>query len=417
MDTKIIRKEINDIEEELIKIRRDFHAHPEKGFEEYRTSKIVAEWLKNCGIQTKTGVVGTGVVGLIEGKCPGPTIGIRVDIDGLSGPDKKEVEYASTVPGVSHACGHDVHTTIGMGAAKVISRLKDQFNGNVKLIFQASEELPKKVEGQVFDVYTEYPVGKRGGDLAIEEGVLEGPKVDRLLGIHCWPSLEAGKIGYQYGPAMAGTGNFHIAVLGKGGHAATPHKTVDPMPVTAEVIMALQTVISRKVDPTYPLVLTIGTIKGGTRRSVITDRIDLTGTVRGFDTDVLGKEVPMHMESLIKGICEGNGGSYIFEYGVDEPPVVNDDTVVRDTAISLKRVLGDNAVELKDAPMTAEDFSFMARVVPSIYMKLGTCNGSENTCYPLHNPKFDVDESCIACGVTGIVHTVFDFLEQNQIDK
>lgn len=412
MNIEIIKQKVNNIENELIKIRRDLHAHPEKGFEEYRTSEIVARWLNDCGVQVRTGVVGTGVVGIIEGKGPGPTIGVRVDIDGLSVPEKKEVEYASTVPGLSHACGHDVHTTIGMGVAKVLSELKGEFCGRVKLIFQASEELPMKVEGQVLDVYTEYPVGIRGANLAIEAGVLENPKVDRLLGIHCWPSLEVGKIGYQYGATMAGTGNFHIAILGKGGHAATPHRTVDPMPIVAEVIMALQTVVSRKVDPTYPLVLTIGTIKGGVRRSVITDRIDVAGTVRGLNTDVLEKEIPKHMEGIIKGITEGNGASYIFEYGVDEPPLVNDDRVVKETAISLKKILGENAVELKEAPMTAEDFSFLARLVPSIYMKLGTFNNNENTSYPLHNPKFDVDESCIGCGITGIVQTIFDYLEE-----
>ena len=410
MDTKLIFERVKEIEGELIKIRRDFHSHPERGFEEYRTSEIIARWLKGCGMKVRTGVVGTGVVGLIEGKYPGPTIGVRVDIDALIGQDKKEVEYASKVPGLAHSCGHDVHTTVGMGVAKIISEIKDGLKGNVKIIFQASEELPMKVEGRELDVYTEYPVGKRGADLAIEAGVLEDPKVDRLLSVHCWPSLEVGKVGYQYGAAMAGTGNFHIAILGKSGHAATPHMTIDPMPIAGQLLMGLQTVISRKIDPKLPMVLTIGTIKGGTRRSVITDRVDITGTARGHDPDILENVIPLHMESLVKGICEGNGGNYIFEYGMDQPPVINDDLVVKETAISLRKALGDDAVELDDAPMTGDDFSYMARKVPSIYMKIGTKNDSVDTQYPLHNPLFNVDEKCISYGVVALVQTIIDFL-------
>lgn len=414
MDINLILKEVSDIEQELIETRRDLHKHPEQGFLEFRTSKKISEWLEESGIETRKGIVGTGVVGIIRGQEEGPTIGLRVDIDALNTQDKKAVEYASTNPGLCHACGHDVHTTVGLGVAKVLSRLRKHIKGNVKLIFQASEELPRKVEGQVFDPYTEYPVGKRGADLAVEAGVLENPTVDRLIGVHCWPSLEVGKIGYQYGPAMAGTGNFHIAILGKTGHAATPHKTVDAITIAAQVVMALQTVISRKMDPSYQLVLTIGTIKGGIRRSVITDRVDMTGTVRGFNPELMATEIPMHMENLIKGIAEGNGGSYIFEYGLDQPPVVNDDEVVTDTAKSLRKILGDNAVELHDAPMTGEDFSFMSRLVPSVYLKLGTHNDDQKTCYPLHNPNFDVDEKAIACGVKGIVQTMFDYLDESR---
>ena len=414
MNPDLIRRKVGELEAELIDLRRDLHRHPEKGFEEYRTSSIITKWLNGCADSVRDGVVGTGVVGVIEGKGPGPTAGLRVDIDALIIPDHKDVAYASRVPELCHACGHDVHTTIGLGVARTVSALRKEFRGALKIIFQPSEELPKPLAGQALDVYTEYPVGKRGADLAIEEGVLENPTVNRLLGIHCWPSLRAGRIGYQYGPAMAGTGNFHIAVLGKGGHAATPHKTVDPMPIMAEVILALQTVISRKTDPGYPLVLTIGTIKGGRRRSVITDRIDITGTVRGLDTNILEKEVPQYIERMVKGITEAHGADYICEYGVDEPPVINDREVVKETALSLRKILGDNAVELQEASMTAEDFSFMSRLIPSIYLKLGTSGDDERTRFPLHNPKFDVDESCIACGVSGITQVVVDFLEKGK---
>lgn len=416
MDLVQLKERLQEIEHELIQIRRDLHAHPERGFEEYRTSQIIVKWLEDCGVMFRAGIAGTGVVGIIEGVNPGPTLGVRVDIDAVLVADKKEVPYASTVPGLAHACGHDVHTVIGLGLAKVLSERRDQLSGKVKLIFQASEELPRRASEHTYDVFTEPPVGIRGATLAIQEGVLENPKVDKLIGIHCWPGLRAGQIGYQYGATMAGTGNFHLAILGKGGHAATPHKTVDPMPIAGQIICALQTVVSRKVDPSYPLVLTIGTIKGGTRRSVITDRIDLTGTVRALDPVLLEQVVPEIMERLIKGIVEGNGASYVFEYGVDQPPVVNDDGLVRAAAASLKKTLGENAIELKEAPMTAEDFSFMARLVPAVYLKLGTSNQDERTHYPLHSPRFDVDESCIRWGILAITQFIYDLSEQSETE-
>jgi len=412
VDSDLIRRKVAELEGELIRIRRDLHRHPELGFEEHRTASVIAKWLNHCDVRVREGVVGTGVVGVIEGGRPGRTIGVRVDIDALNISDNKDVAYASSIPELCHACGHDVHTTIGLGVAKIVAELRSEFAGAVKLIFQPAEEVPKPLPGKERDVYTEYPKGQRAADLAIKEGVLEDPRLDRLLGIHCWPSLKAGQIGYEYGPAMAGNGNFHIAVLGRGGHAATPHRTIDPMPIMAEVILALQTIISRKTEPGSRLVVTIGTIHGGRRRSIISDRVDITGTVRGLDTTVLEKEVSHYIERMVKGITEAHGAGYICEYGLDIPPVINDDDVVRDTSISLRKILGNDAVELKEAPMTAEDFSYMARLVPSIYMKLGTANENESTRFPLHNPNFDVDEACIACGVRGILQVIFDFLEQ-----
>ena len=412
MESSLLYARVGEIESRLIALRREFHSFPEIGFGEYQTSRKIVEWLSSDGeMELSTGIAGTGVVALIRGVEPGPTIGLRVDIDALPVQDEKKCEYASKNPGLCHACGHDVHTSIGLGVAKVVSAMRKGMKGNVKIIFQPSEESPLIKQTQRPDPYSEFSVGRHAADLVIEAGVLENPRIDRLLGIHCWPSLNVGDIGYQYGAAMAAAGNFHFAVLGKGGHAARPHETIDAMTIAAQVILALQTVASRRVDPGCPFVLTIATIKGGTKRFNIADRIDLTGTVRCLDESLLRDDIPRYMEKIIKGVCEGNGGEYIFEYSQTCAAVVNDDAVVRDSVKALRGVAGVNAVELKDAPMTAEDFSSYSKKVPSLYLKLGTSGEDKSTRYPLHNPLFDVDERCIKTGVLGIATIALEYLK------
>ena len=404
---------VAELEEELIGIRRDIHKYPEIGFEEKETSQKIIHTLKKHGCtQLRSEIVGTGVLCTIQGAEPGPVIALRVDIDALSNcNDECRKNYASVKKDICHACGHDVHTTIGLGVAAVMQQFKGRFKGTAEIFFQPSEELPKKIDPTLeYDGFTEPPVGYRAAYLAREEGVLESPHVDRLLGIHCWPQLNVGCVGYQYGVAMAGTGNFHISILGKHGHAGTPHKTVDAIILAAQVVMSLQTVVSRKIDPSLPVVLTIGAIKGGSRRSSVAGLVDINGTVRCFDQKAISEDIPQAMESIIKGICIGGGGDYKFEYGVDQPPVINNDIVVQESAQSLKSILGNNVIELRDAPMTAEDFSWLAEGIPAVYLKLGTAGSDEDTQYPLHNPKFDVDEGCIKTGVLAIAKTMLDYL-------
>ena len=411
MEDNLLYTLVDELESRLIALRREFHSFPEIGFGEHQTSRKIVEWLSSDrDVELSQGVAGTGVVALIRGARPGPTIGLRVDIDALPVRDEKKCEYASKNPGLCHACGHDVHTSIGLGVARVVSLMRKDMGGNVKIIFQPSEESPLIPQTQGSDPYKEFSVGKHAADLVIEAGALENPRIDRLLGVHCWPSLNVGDIGYQYGAAMAAAGNFHFAVLGKGGHAARPHETIDAMPIAAQAILALQTVASRRVDPGCPFVLTIATVKGGTKRFNVADRIDFTGTVRCLDESLLRDDIPRYMEKIIKGVCEGNGGEYIFEYSQTCAAVVNDDTVVRDSAKALRKLVGVNAVELKDAPMTAEDFSSYSQKVPSLYLKLGTSGEGKGTRYPLHNPLFDVDERCIKTGVLGIAAIALDYL-------
>jgi amidohydrolase len=412
MENNLLYLKVDEVKSQLVAIRREFHSFPELGFKEHLTSRKIVNWLSSINdIEISTGVAGTGVVALIKGAETGPTIGLRVDIDALPIQDAKKTDYASKNQGLCHACGHDVHTTIGLGVAKIISGMKKELKGNIKIIFQPSEESPLKDDTQNSDPYTEFSVGKHAADLVIEAGVLENPPIDRLLGIHCWPSLKVGEIGYQFGAAMAAAANFHFTIKGKGGHAARPHEAIDAMTITAQVILALQTLVSRRVDPSCPFVLTLATIKGGTRRFNIADRIDLTGTARCFDENLLRNEIPRYMENIIKGISEGNEGEYVFEYGQPGSPVINDDVVVRDTVKSLRNIVGVNVVELKDAPMTAEDFSSYSKKVPSLYIKLGTAGDDKSTQYPLHNPLFDVDERCVGIGVLSIVKIILDYLK------
>ena len=386
-------------------LRERLHAIPELGTEEHKTSACIVEALKAAGCEEiRTGIVHTGVLAVVRGEKPGPTIMLRVDMDALLAEDPASENHEKKP---CHCCGHDVHTALGLGAAKIALENRDALCGTLAVFFQPSEERP--VSAAPGSSYTEAPVGVRSASQAIEEGILKNPTPDRLLGIHCWPLLEAGRIGFEYGTAMAGTGNFHITVLGRSGHAGMPHMATDAIVVSAQLIEALQTLISRRKDPSIAAVMNIGTICGGVRRSVVCERVDMTGTVRALDPAYLSEEVPRIMKQTIEHVCAAMGAQGILEYGVDQPPVVNDTAFVHDCARVLKQVMGDRAAELRECPMTAEDFSFLSRSIPALYMKLGTAGGAD-TRYPLHNPHFDVDPACSEAGLLGICSLVFDYL-------
>ena len=401
-----IDKQLDELVPFLMDVRRSIHCHPELGFKEIRTSGIVRRVLEECGAEFKDGIARTGITGLIKGDQPGPVIGIRLDLDAIAVTDEKTVCYRSAVDGLAHACGHDVHTAIGLGLAKIMTMNRADICGAVKLIFQPAEEVPFEQTFAEFDRYREAPSGRRGAAIAVEDGVLTDPNVDKLLGFHCWPELPAGTIGYQAGASMAGTGNFHLEITGSGGHAATPHLTVDPIVVSAQVVGALQTLASRRIKPGTPFVLTIGTIRGGVRRSVIARSVDMTGTVRANDWELLQTIVPAEMERLIKGITQASGAAYTFNYAVDVPPVINNDALLQETAQILKEQLGQQVVEMKEHCMTADDFAFLAQVVPAVYLKLGTGGPDSRTRHSLHSPLFDVDESCLVFGVKSLYNLI-----------
>lgn len=418
MKIALLKDRVMKLQNELIAIRRDLHMHPEIGGNEYRTSETIRQTLKSFGFsekQIECGIVKTGVLATIVGKFPGPTVMTRVDMDALANcEDLSGAAYASKNENVCHACGHDVHTAVGLGTAKLLLENRERLHGAAKIFFQPSEELPVKIEGRErgeFSRYTESPRAVRAAFQAIEEGVLtRPPEVDRLLGVHCWPELEVGKVGFEPETAMAGSANFHLKIIGRSGHAGTPEASIDAIVLAAEIVQALQTVVSRRVSPSVPVVLNVGTICGGTRRSTVAGRTDLTGTARCADAKYLKRVIPDIMEACIAGICGSAGGSYEFDYHMDLPPTRNSEETLQEDTAALKRVLGDDVRQLTRCPMTAEDFALLAERRPASFLKLGTRGTAPNTRLPLHNGAFDVDEGCLSVGVIAASSIVLSYL-------
>ncbi|RKD21929.1 amidohydrolase [Caminicella sporogenes DSM 14501] len=373
-----ILKKAEEIKEELISIRRDIHSHPEIGLQEKRTSALVAEKLKKLDIEVKTNVGITGVIGLLKGKYPGKTILLRADMDCLEMTELNDIEYKSKYPGLMHACGHDAHTTWLLGAAMILSEFKDELHGNVKFLFQPAEE------------------SQGGANRMINEGVLENPKVDAAIGAHVWPIVESGKIGIKYGSMMAAPDKFTLTIYGKGGHGAEPHNCIDPISIACQAYMSLQTIVSRKINPIEPAVISITMFNAGSAHNVIPDRVEMVGTVRTL-TNELREEIPKMMESIIKGITEANGGSYEFEYIPYYPPVINNDEITDVVKHAGEEILGkDNVVELKNPTMGGEDFSYFQQKVPGAFFVVGTYNENKKITKPLHSPYFNIDEDILS---------------------
>ena len=351
--------------------------HPEIGLQEIRTSALVAEKLKSLGIEVITNVGITGVVGTLKGKYPGKTILIRADMDCLELQEQNEVEYKSQAPGRMHACGHDAHTTWVLGAAMILSGLKDQLHGNVKFLFQPAEET------------------NGGADRMIQEDALENPHVDAAIGAHVWPAVESGKIGVKYGSMMAAPDLFRITIHGKGGHGAEPHNCIDPIAIGCQVYMAFQTIISRRTNPVEPAVLTVGQFTAGTAHNIIPDKVNMVGTVRTLSYE-LRESIPKMMEAVLKAIAEANGATYQFEYIPYYPSVINDDEMTALVETAGKEILGDsNVIRLDKPTMGAEDFSYFQQKVPGAFFTVGTYNPEKGIIKPLHNPQFNLDEDIL----------------------
>lgn len=381
--------EIND---ELIRIRRDIHAHPETGFQETRTAALVSAYLKNLGIEVRENVGITGVVGILWGKYPGRTILLRADMDCLELQEQNEVDYKSEYAGRMHACGHDAHTTWVLGAAKILASLRDQLHGNVKFLFQPAEE----TEG--------------GAKPMIEDGALEDPQVDAAIGAHVWPSVDVGKVGVKYGPMMASPDVVRITITGKGGHGAEPHNCIDPISIGCQVYMAFQTIISRRISPLEPAVLTISQFQAGTAHNIIPDKVEMVGTVRTFSSEMKEKMRSM-MEAVLKSITEANGATYKFEYIPHYPPVINDAGMTALVEDAAKEILGDdNVVRLDQPTMGAEDFSYFQQKVPGTYFNIGTFNAEKGITTPLHNPQFNIDETILHKAAAVLANCAVRFL-------
>lgn len=309
----------------MINLRETIHMYPEDGFSEFTTSKIIIEELEKLGIKVQKNVAKTGVVGLIEGKYPGKTVLLRADMDALKIQEQADVEYKSKIDGMMHACGHDGHVAGLLGAAMILNELKDNLHGNVKLVFQPAEE-------------------RDGGALPmIEEGVLENPKVDAAFAAHLWGYLNEGEVHLKEGAMMASPDIFNIKVIGKGGHGAVPQEAIDPIVITCQIVNSLQTIVSRKINPLDPVVITCGRIQGGDCHNVIPNEVELEGTIRTFNEETRNW-VPKVMEDLIRGITTSQGAAYEFKYEPKYPALINDKYMTSFAKESLKKVVGEENV-------------------------------------------------------------------------
>ena len=374
-------KEALKIREEIIAWRRDFHMHPELGYEEERTSKIVEEHLREWGYTIKR--VGTGIIADIgNGE---KKIALRADMDALPVQEENDVPYKSRTPGKMHACGHDAHTAMLLGAAKIIAEHKEELPNKVRLIFQPAEE------------------GGNGALKMIEGGGLEG--VDAIFGLHVWMELPSGIVGVREGPVMAGVGRFDVEIEGKGGHGASPHETIDPVPIAAQAILAFQTIISRNLNPLESGVVSVGTIKAGEAFNVIPERVYMNGTYRFF-TQETKKLIEKRIEEVLKGIVLANNASYKLKIEEVAPPTINDPQM----ASLAKRVAQKLGLKVDDVPksMGSEDFAFYLQKVPGAFIALGIKNEEKGIIHPHHHPKFNVDEEVLPLGTALEVGLAFE---------
>jgi len=378
-------------------MRRDFHIHPELGFKEIRTGGIVAKELESLGLEVTKGVGKTGVVGLLEGSKPGPTLLIRFDMDALPIVEETGAEYASQNKGVMHACGHDGHTAIGLTVARMLYNHRADLAGIVKFCFQPSEE-----------GFNDEECG--GNEMMIRDGVLEGPKVDQTLSLHLWNEKPLGWIGAAGGPVMAGAEQFSIKLTGRGGHGAVPHLTIDPIVAAAQVITAIQTITSRNVAPLQAAVVSVTTVQSGTAFNVIPQEALLTGTIRTFDLGVR-QTVLERFEQIVHGVAEALGCQVQIDVKRVTPAVINNDDLAAKVQATASRLLPDLDLETAGyLTMGAEDMAFMQEKVPGCYFFIGSNNKEKHLDYGHHHPKFDFDEEALVRGAALMAAAVADIL-------
>jgi len=385
----------SSLESRLIEARRWFHQHPELSNREVKTAAEIARRLEAMGYEVETGVAHNGVVAILEGALPGPVVAWRSDIDALPIDEQVDVAYRSTNAGVMHACGHDVHTTVGLGAAEVLMMFRDRLHGTVKFIFQPAEEGP--------------PPGEEGGArLMIAEGVLADPAPEAIFGLHVMPIAEAGFVGLRPGGLMAAADRFTITIHGRMTHGSAPHDGVDAVYVGSQVVAALQALASREIDARKSLVVSVGTFNGGKRWNIIAGEAVLTGTVRTLDAETWA-EIPERFERIVAGICDANRATFDLEYQRIAPVVENDAALTAFAVQSLSRSLGADHVLEVPPIMAAEDFAYFQQKVPGVYFFLGVANAAEGWTDYVHTPTFRPDEAGIVTGVTAAASLLADF--------
>ncbi|MBO1352289.1 MAG: amidohydrolase [Hormoscilla sp. GUM202] len=391
IDLSGVRLEIRALQPQLVEWRRRLHQRPELGFKEQLTAQLISQQLTSWGIDHLPGVAQTGVVATIPGSKAGPVLAIRADMDALPIQELNDVPYRSQHDGVMHACGHDGHTAIALGVAKYLASHQQDFAGTVKILFQPAEE------------------GPGGAKPMIAAGVLANPEVDAIIGLHLWNNLPLGRIGVRSGPLMAAVEMFEAHILGKGGHGAMPHQTIDAIVVSAQIVNALQTIVARNVDPIKSAVVTIGELYAGTAKNIIADTARMKGTVRYFDPALEGY-FPQRVEQIIAGVCQSHGASYELNYWSFYPPLINDAgmaELVRSVALDVVETPAGVVPECQT--MGGEDMAFFLQQVPGCYFFLGSANPDKGLAYPHHHPRFDFDEIVLQVGVEMFVRCVEKF--------
>lgn len=375
--------------------RRHLHQFPELSFQEKETSTFVAEQLREMGYTPRTGVGGYGVVAVLEGAQPGPVIALRADMDALPITEETGLPFASQNPGVMHACGHDVHTATLLATARALRELQPQLAGKVVFIFQPGEEL-----------------NPGGASLMIRDGVLEAPRVEHIFGVHVAPELAVGSMSFGEGPMMASPDEFVITIVGRGGHGAYPHGTVDPVLVACQCVTLLQQIVARNVGPFQNAVITVGMIHGGTAHNVIPDEVTFRGTVRTME-ETLRQRMPVRIEQVVKGVCEAAGATYRFHYDPGYPVLVNDPTDTETARCAAERVLGPAGVLPQNPSMGGEDFAYYLERVPGNFARLGAMTPGTADPAGLHTSRLMLDEECMAVGVAYYLSVVAEYLGQN----
>jgi len=385
------KAEAGTLREQLIAWRRDFHMHPEIGFQERRSACVIADRLGDLGYQVQTGVANTGVVGLLEGVRPGPVVMMRFDMDALPIVEENETGYVSQNTGVMHACGHDGHMAMGLGVATLAAQYRDHMAGTLKLIFQPGEE------------------GMNGAEVMVKEGVMENPRPDVFLSTHIWNDRPVGTVNVSSGPVMAAAEKWTCTVQGIGGHGAMPHQTVDPIVATAQIVTSLQGIVSRNVSPLETAVVTVGTIHGGDAFNVIPARVDLSGTIRTYDSQVR-EMVLQRVREVIEGVAAAWGVEIELEIVPLTPAVVCDADVTEVVRAAAEAVIGAENVSSGERTMGSEDAAFFMQEVPGCYFFLGSANAERGLDAPHHNPRFDFDEDALPLGVAILMHALAHYL-------
>ncbi len=376
------------LNEDVVQIRRDLHAHPELAFQEHRTASIVATRLRALGYEVHEGIGRTGVVGVLQGSHPGRCIMLRADMDALPILEEHHAPYRSNTAGVMHACGHDGHVAVLLGTAELVALRRDELSGTLCLVFQPAEE------------------GAGGAKVMIDDGLFERFPIERAYGLHLSSKYPTGTLGFRAGPMYASSDSFELEIQGVGGHGAAPHDAIDPIYTAAQFVTSLQQIVARQVDPLEPAVVTVGAITGGTIHNVIPRTCRMLGTVRAF-SDEVRDAMPERIERIASGCCNATGAHYEFSYSRRYPVTSNDPAQTAYAQTLARLIFGEKRVVEATKLMGAEDFSFYAQRVPACFYTLGSCGGPASA-HPHHSSLFDIDESCLGTGVAMMTALALD---------